>query len=132
MQEELMGETEYLQFLAYRWDVTAAQAMAETMPVRRLDPRLWFPLLSAVTVDEEYVRRADLSRPLILVKVRELQGSLIIDGWHRLARARAEGVGDLPFVRLDEDQEFRVRIFGGTKRPPLPRGGSPASRDGQS
>ena len=127
-----MGETDYFQFLAYRWDVIAAQAMAEMMPVRRLDPRLWFPLLSAVTVDQEYVRRADLSRPLILVEVRELQGSLIIDGWHRLARAKAESVGELPFVLLDADQEFRVRIFGGTKRPPLPRGGSSASREEQS
>lgn len=108
------GGAEYFQFLAFRWDVTKAQQVARTVPVRRLDPQPWYRLLSAIRLDEDHIPHADLERPLILVRIREAGGTaLIIDGWHRLARARRDGATDLPAVLLDEDQEFEVRIFGG-------------------
>ncbi|MFE2181099.1 hypothetical protein [Streptomyces sp. NPDC059455] len=105
---------EYFQFLAFRWDVTKAQQIARTLPICRLDPQPWFRLLGAIRLNENHVPQADLERPLILVRIREADGAtLIIDGWHRLARAQREGVKDLPAVLLDENQELEVRIFGG-------------------
>jgi hypothetical protein len=43
------------------------------------------------------------------------------DGWHRLAKAKREGVTELPVIVLDEDQEFEVRIYGGDKGVPYIR-----------
>ncbi|WP_413116211.1 hypothetical protein ACK1X7_36875 [Streptomyces sp. CY1] len=107
---------EYFQFLAFRWDVTKAHQIARTLPIRRLDAEPWFGLLGAIRLNERHVLYADLERPLILVRIREADGAaLIIDGWHRLARAQREGVKDLPAVLLDENQELEVRIFGGVK-----------------
>lgn len=40
---------------------------------------------------------------------------MIIDGWHRIARAQREDISELPVVLLNEDQEYEVRLFGGTK-----------------
>jgi hypothetical protein len=104
------------QFLAYRWDVTRAQQIAADLPVGRFDPQSWFRWLGAIRLDEDHIPAADLTRPIIAVKLSGADGSpMIIDGWHRLARAQREGVTDLPVVLLNEDQEYQVRIFGGDK-----------------
>lgn len=114
--------TEYFQFLLYRWDVTKAQQIAANLPVRRFNAQPWFGWLGLIRVDDDHVRTADLNHPLLVVKIRELGGDpLIIDGWHRLAKAEREGVTELPVVVLDEDQEFDVRIYGGGKGLPYIR-----------
>jgi hypothetical protein len=108
---------EFFRFLGYRWDVTAAKEIAAALPVQRFDPRSWAKLLRCVRIDREHVPYADLSRPVIVARVREMDGApMVIDGWHRIARAQAEGVTALPCVVLTEEQEYRVRLFGGTKR----------------
>ncbi|WP_433328687.1 ParB N-terminal domain-containing protein [Spirillospora sp. CA-294931] len=72
--------------------------------------------MDAIALDEEHIPRADLERPIIAVRIREADGSaMIIDGWHRIARAQREGVPKVPVANLDEDQEQQVRIFGGDK-----------------
>lgn len=111
-----MEEFEHFQFLAYRWDIAHAKTIADDLPVERFDPQPFFGWLDAVRIDTDHVPHADLDQPLILARVRELGGAaMLIDGWHRLARARREGTTDLPCVVLDQDQEREVRIFGGTK-----------------
>ena len=111
-----MTDREYFQFLTYRWDVTRAQEIAADCPVHQFDPRPWFGWLAAVHIDEEHVGDVDLTRPLIVVKIAEAGGDpMIIDGWHRLARAARENVTELPVVVLDEAQELRSRVFGGAK-----------------
>jgi ParB-like chromosome segregation protein Spo0J len=61
-------------------------------------------------------RSSDLERPVLVVKIRELGGAaLIVDGWHRLAKAQRDGVAELPVVVLDEDQEYQVRIGAATR-----------------
>ncbi|MEU0924541.1 hypothetical protein [Streptomyces malaysiensis] len=110
------GGGEFFQFLAFRWNVTKAQQIARTLPIRRLDPEPWFGLLGAIQLNESHVPYADLERPQILVRIREADGAaLIVDGWHPLARAQREGLKDLPAVLLDENQKLEVRIFGGVK-----------------
>lgn len=107
---------EFFQFLAFRWDVTRAQQIAADLHVHRMNPQPWFGWLGAIRIDEQHVPRADLDRPVIAVQIREADGNaMIIDGWHRIARAQREGISELPVVLLDEDQEYDVRVFGGTK-----------------
>jgi nitrogen fixation protein len=114
--------TEIFQFLLYRWNVTRAREVAKNLPVHRFNAQPWFGWLGLIRVDEDHARTADLNQPLIVVKIRELGGSpLIIDGWHRLAKAKREGVTELPVIVLDEDQEFKVRIYGGDKGVPYIR-----------
>jgi ParB/Sulfiredoxin domain len=111
-----MTRRETFQFLAYRWDVTRARRIAETLPVHRFNAEPWFGLLGLIRVDHDHVESADLNQPVLVVRIRELGGSpLIIDGWHRLAKARQNGVTDLPVIILDEEQEYSVRIWGGSK-----------------
>jgi hypothetical protein len=112
-----LSDREYFRFLAYCWDVTAAQEIAAELPVGRFDPRPWFGWLEAIGVDEDHLSTVDLERPIIVVRIREADGNpMIIDGWHRIARAQREDVRELPVVLLDQDREYRVRIVGGDKQ----------------
>jgi hypothetical protein len=114
-----MTDREEFQFLAYRWDVTKARQIAATLPVRRFSAEPWFGWLGLIRVDEEHLQEADLNRPLLMARIRELNGSaLIIDGWHRLAKASRNDVTELPVIVLDEIQEYEVRIWGGDKGQP--------------
>lgn len=109
-------EREYFEFLGFIWDITKAQEIAGKLPVRRVDPQPWFQLLGAIGLNEAHIPHVDLQRPLILAPIREAGGAvLIIDGWHRLARSRREGLLDVPAVLLDEKQEFEARVLGGRK-----------------
>lgn len=113
-----MNEYEHFQFLGYRWDVTRAKAMARDLPVGRIDVRPFFSWLDAVRINAEHLAHVDLDKPLILARVGELGGAaMLIDGWHRVARARRDGVTTLPCVVLDLAQERAVRLFGGSKSP---------------
>lgn len=110
---------EIFTFLAYCWDVTRAQEIAAHLPVHHADFRPWFGWLAAIRIGEEHLDQADLSRPLILVQIREADGDvMLIDGSHPLARAKKDGTSDLPFVLLDEEQEYEIRLHGGRKNPP--------------
>lgn len=120
------NEARWFQFLAYRWDVDLARQLAATRDVATFDPRPWFGWLDAVRIDDP-VEPAAWERPVIVVRIGDARNSpMIIDGWHRIARARDDGSTSLPVVVLDADDEFRVRIFGGDKAPPPP-GGRPLS-----
>ena len=117
-----MTDREVFQFLTYRWNVTKAQQVAATLPVRQFNAEPWFGWLGLIHVDEDHLQDANLDRPILMVKIRELGGSaLVIDGWHRLAKAQREGVTELPVIVLDEDQEHDARIYGGDKGLPFSR-----------
>ncbi|MDI5969874.1 hypothetical protein POF50_011095 [Streptomyces sp. SL13] len=107
---------EYFQFLSYRWNVTRAQEIARDLPIGQLGVGDWLKHLAIIALDDGHLDSADLRRPLILVWIADVGGLvLLIDGWHRLARAVRDGIAELPFQLLDEDQEYAVRIFGGSK-----------------
>lgn len=121
MSKKVGSHHEVFQFLSWRWDITKAQQIAADLPVQRVDPELWFGWLGAIALNEDHVPTVDLGRPIIAVRLRELDGAaMIIDGWHRIARAQRDGVTELPIVVLDEDQENQVRIFGGDNLPCSP------------
>ncbi|MFD7205907.1 hypothetical protein [Streptomyces sp. NPDC059893] len=124
-----MPDRDYFQFLTYQWDVTTALTVAETLPEQQLATAPFRPFLSIVHVDQEHAARADLSRPVLVVTVGELDGStMLIDGWHRLHLARTQGLTHPPCHVLNEEQELQARMFGGQKgRPRRNRPHRPAS-----
>jgi len=105
-------------FLTYTWDVTAAAALAAGLPVQPFTVQSAFQLLPFIRVDREHAKTVDLEEPLLAVYLKELDSPFVIDGWHRLARAGAEGVTTLPCRLLTADQERQVRLHGGTKGQP--------------
>ncbi|WP_059007903.1 ParB N-terminal domain-containing protein [Streptomyces specialis] len=110
------GDREFFQFLTFRWDVTRAKEIAAGITPVRLNPEPFYGLLSAIEINEQHAARVDITRPLLAVKIRDFDGAaLIIDGWHRVARAQRDGITDLPVIVLDEAQEWEARVFGGTK-----------------
>lgn len=116
-----MNQFEHFQFLGYRWDVTRAKTIAADLPVGTVDVRPLFASLGFVRIDADRVPHADLTQPLILVRIAELGGAaMLIDGWHRIARARLDGVAELPCVVLDTTQERTVRLLGDTVESPTP------------
>src|SRR6266545_7133896 len=60
--------------------------------------------LLVVEVDQQYAATADLTKPIILVRFVTDSGTdcglLLIDGWHRVYRARREGRTHLPAYLL--------------------------------
>jgi hypothetical protein len=58
-----------------------------------------FPNYGGSHLDEETVRTADLSRPILLAEIAPGLFN-VIDGNHRLARARCEGVQAVPSRRV--------------------------------
>lgn len=116
----------WFQFLAYRWDLACARRLAETRDPGTFDPRGWFGWLDAVRIDADTLTEQDWERPVIAVRIREAYNSpMIIDGWHRIARARDTHLTRLPIVVLEPDEEYHVRIFGGDKGQPDPPGEGP-------
>jgi len=56
-----------------------------------------------VAVDEEHVQKVDLSKPVVFVERRYddgAKGHMLIDGWHRVAKALDNEVDELPCVVL--------------------------------
>jgi len=117
-----MSDREFFDFFHYRWDITKARQIADGLPVRQFNAEPWFGWLGLIWIETDHIAAADLSRPILVALIREMNNApLIIDGWHRLARAQREGVTTLLVVVLDEDQEYAVRIYGGDKGLPFIR-----------
>lgn len=110
------GET--FSFVNYAWDVAAGLELAADLPVRPFAVRSALQLLPLIYVDEEHAAGADLSVPLLAAPFRPADSILVIDGWHRIWRAHHTGVAELPCRVLTEEQEARVRLYGGDKGAP--------------
>lgn len=107
--------------LGWVWDVTAATELAAGLPAQSLELESAAGMLSMIYVDEEHAKTVDLAEPVIVVRCPEAGSTFLIDGWHRVHRALAEGRTDLPCKVLDPDQEYQVRLYGGRKGlPPRP------------
>lgn len=70
--------------------------------------------LLVVEVDHQYAATTDLTKPIILVRFVTDSGTdcglLLIDGWHRVYRARCEGRTHLPAYLLSPATERIARI----------------------
>lgn len=118
-------------FLARAWCVTQALELIDADPtaaefiseadITGLDgfldltpPTPGHLRLFVVEVDKEYaLTQTDLEVPILLVRIMyegEDLGCLVIDGWHRVYRARIEGRTSLPAYLLSAEAERTVRI----------------------
>jgi hypothetical protein len=62
--------------------------------------------------DRDYAMTADLSDPVLVATLRNNEGEefpLLIDGTHRLFRANAEGLAELPAYVLTAEESLTVR-----------------------
>ncbi|GAA1577334.1 hypothetical protein GCM10009827_118980 [Dactylosporangium maewongense] len=105
------GEREVFRFLAWAWDVTAGNALAVDYPVRRADVTVLAGIAQLIGVHQARAAVADLARPLLVAPMPGA-GLFMIDGWHRITRALAEGVTHLPAKVLTEADEARIRLRG--------------------
>ena len=106
--------TETFRLLAWGWDVERALAItADQEPVDTITVAEAAPMLRMIRVDSEHAKTADLSRPVIAILMPggpdKGWGHMLIDGWHRLHRAHADGVPELPCILLTEQQERDCR-----------------------
>lgn len=95
------------------WDVTQGNEIARTHPIMTFRPTDFQMTLEWIqqnyeTLDWEYAKTTDLTKPLLIIPFGE-QEILIIDGWHRLARAVLEGIEELPMVLLTQEEADSVQ-----------------------
>lgn len=59
--------------------------------------------MDSQSLDESFIPQADLSNPIIMVRMRP-EFFRLIDGNHRVAKARRTGVKELPAYYLTQEQ----------------------------
>jgi hypothetical protein len=91
-------------------DITGLDGFLDLAPPTPNTIRLFL-----VDVNKTYaLDHADLTIPILLVRIiskGEDLGCMVIDGWHRVYRARTEGRTGLPAYLLTAETEQAVRIF---------------------
>lgn len=97
------------------------------MPIE-IDVAAYFDQRPNFELNEEYVERADLERPLILAEIapdrlemgmrgaeRDVyaRGYNLLDGHHRLTKARKQGIQTLPayVLRMEQHLPFLARSY---------------------
>ncbi|TDD87360.1 hypothetical protein E1293_08110 [Actinomadura darangshiensis] len=99
--------------LGWAWDVALAARAAARYPVTRANVSEIGALGALIRIDDDYAETVDLSRPLLAVPLPEVRTPIVIDGWHRIHKARQTGVTELPVIFLDGDDERACRLMGG-------------------
>lgn len=96
------------------WDVTQAQDIVKDRPITdMMYPAELDSLGKNVTIDKEYaMAHSDLNEAVIavLIHVGPSTDFFVIDGWHRIFKARQLGVENIPVHILDEAESERVTI----------------------
>lgn len=98
----------------FRWNITAASAwIEENLNLVELSTVQVNPSnqgADSEELDEEFIPKADLTRPIIIVWMRP-EFFRLIDGNHRVAKARRLGVKELPAYYLTELQHRKFFTF---------------------
>ena len=105
-----MSAPEVFRFLAWAWDIGKARQRAAGYPVGQVDVSTLAGFATLIHVDPTHLDEVDLSRPILLAPVPELDTNLVIDGWHRVHRALRDQVSHLPARLLTEADEAHIRI----------------------
>lgn len=100
-------EDEMLGGFPFNWHVTRATEwiQANLDQVERSVVQIGPPGPGADSsnLDEEFLPKADLTRPIIMVRMRP-EFFRLIDGNHRVAKARRTGIKELPAYYLTQEQ----------------------------
>jgi hypothetical protein len=93
--------------------VLPVEAWACFYGLAEMDNENTIPMISpGPGFDRDYAMTTDLSMPVVVATLRGQDGRespLLIDGCHRLYRAYAEGVPQLPAYLLDYDESMAIR-----------------------
>jgi hypothetical protein len=95
------------------WDVTRGNEIARNHPLQTFRPAQFDMTPEWINqnykeLDWEYAKTTDLSNPLLVIPFSD-EEILLIDGWHRLARAVMEGVEELPMVLLTQEEADSIQ-----------------------
>jgi hypothetical protein len=104
---------EIFEWGAYVYDIARAKAEAEARPHERvmLPVASWATMLGMMRIDPDHVPTRPLDEPVLLVRLGGPDGpAMVIDGWHRIAKAQAAGIETLPAVLLDAAAEAAARL----------------------
>ncbi|GAA4242428.1 hypothetical protein GCM10022254_75410 [Actinomadura meridiana] len=99
--------------LGWAWDVAAAARAATRYPITQTNVSDISALCALIRIDAQYAETVDLSRPLLAVPLPDVGTPIVIDGWHRIYKARQTGVTELPVIFLNTDDERACRLMGG-------------------
>lgn len=124
----ISGECEHFRYLAWAWCITQIRQLLDgrdvepvTVNIAPLDGEIGINLppnriAIGVTVDREHAATVDITKPVYVAELfhptrpDESLGLRIIDGWHRVYRARTEGLDTLPAIRIPDDIERAARL----------------------
>lgn len=95
------------------WDVTQGNEIAKAHSIMTFRPTDFEMTLEWIvqnyeSLDWEYAKTTDLTKPILVIPFGECE-ILLIDGWHRLARAVLEKVEELPMVLLTQDEADSIQ-----------------------
>ncbi|MFI0410611.1 hypothetical protein [Actinomadura sp. 3N508] len=99
--------------LGWAWNIDTATRLATRHRARRVDIRPLAWARAVIGIDPDHAATVDLARPLLTVTIPGTCTPLVIDGWHRVHRALATGIHQLPVIHLDADDERACRVRGG-------------------
>jgi hypothetical protein len=99
--------------LGWAWDVAAAARVAARYPVARANVSQLGALGAIIRIDPDHAATVDLSRPLLAVPIPSPDTPIVIDGWHRIHKARQTGITELPVIVLSAEDERACRLMGG-------------------
>lgn len=108
-----MARAEWFEWGPYRYDIARAKAESALRPHEHamLPVASWAPMLGVMRIDADHVPTRPLDEPLLLVRLGGPDGTvMVIDGWHRIAKAKAEGIEHVPAILLDDDAEAAARL----------------------
>ncbi|MFG1926840.1 hypothetical protein [Cryptosporangium sp. NPDC048952] len=105
------ADREIFRFGTWAWDVTAGLALVADREPEPVDISPCREFAALVHVTSQGVASADLSRPLLIAPIPHA-GLLVIDGWHRIHRAFADGITILPSRQLTPAEERAIRLRG--------------------
>ena len=91
----------------FNWNVTRAsewiKANLDQVELSVVQVGQPAPLADSSSMDEDFLPHADLTKPLIMVRMRP-EFFRLIDGNHRVAKARRSSVEELPAYYLTQEQ----------------------------
>lgn len=123
----------YFNFMIWSWCVTYAQTLIEASPATAAELTEYADITTAdsflglgerredtVTLvgykrlNREYAATVDLTKPIIVAGIVSDKGSeedkTVIDGWHRIYRARTENLDCLPAYILSVEASIACRV----------------------
>lgn len=124
------GAPAYFRFISGTWDVRRARQLAEATfhDQVTVNPSLWMRQLGGfINIDPKRVAAIDLEKspPILIAGMPDsVQGHrdwakayreddwthMVIDGWHRMAKAAELGIPFLPAIMLTPEESYEIRV----------------------